>query len=796
MTSPNDHLPEPPKPQPTVTQPGNGNGHHNSNGNGHRNGNGNGHHNGNGHRNGKPQALPTYVPIMSPTPVVVDNGEDFDLSHLLTLLKRRALTFVGVTSVAALGLGFWHLTRPVQYRGGFELLVEPVTVVNELDLGAAPFVGEDRTGLDYNSQIQVLRSPAVLEPIVDTIQGRYPQVSYQSLSSKLAINRKGDSKVLSIDYKDATPEVTEFVLEQLAKGFIQYSVNDRQADLRRGLEFLDQQLNEKWQEVNSLQSDLSNLQKQHDLVNIETVSASVTERMNTMQAEQEALQVEMSSLQALNNKLQQQVGLPLQQAVQITNLSESPHYQTLLDEYRQLEQAIALESARFQADTPMIQALEDERQQLLPLLEAEAERIVGADVVDVDNVSFQGQLSQGLVQQMVDTVNQMHVVQAKNDAINRVVSHLQNEMQHLADLGRNFQQIQRELKVAESSFNQLLATRQELRFQMASQNSPWELMTSMDASNVAAVDNVNRKLVLSGVVAVLLGAAVALLQDKLDRGFHSTEEIMEMTKLPALATVPHTKALKQRALLMNSALVSSVQDLISQKPLLVNEEDPSAMAFAEAFYSLRTNLKLLGSDSPVQVVTITSTRPGEGKSTLGAHLAIATTNMGQRVLIVDADMRRPSQHILFSLSNRQGLSHYLSEPSTTLSDVLQTVPGNPRLQVLTAGQQPPAPGGLLSSNRMRQLIDQCRKHYDMVIIDTPPLMSIMDAKIASTSTDGILLVAGMGSTPREDIASTLSDLNTTVQAPLLGLIVNNAVSKRGSKYYESYYQSTGSYSVG
>ena len=93
--------------------------------------------------------------------------------------------------------------------------------------------------------------------------------------------------------------------------------------------------------------------------------------------------------------------------------------------------------------------------------------------------------------------------------------------------------------------------------------------------------------------------------------------------------------------------------------------------------------------------------------------------MGQRVLIVDADMRRPSQHILFSLSNRQGLSHYLSEPSTTLSDVLQTVPGNPRLQVLTAGQQPPAPGGLLSSNRMRQLIDQCRKHYDMVIIDTP-----------------------------------------------------------------------------
>jgi succinoglycan biosynthesis transport protein ExoP len=793
VTSSNDHLPKPPNQQPMTTQVGysNGNGHHNGNGNGHHNGNGNGHHNGNGngHRNGKSPTTPTYVPIMSPAPVVVDHGEDFDLGHVLTLLKRRALTFVGVTSVAALGLGFWHLTRPVQYRGGFELLVEPVTVVNNLDLGMASALGDGQSsGLDYNSQIQVLRSPAVLEPIVDTIQARYPQVSYQSLSSKLAINRKGDSKVLTIDYKDATPRVTEFVLEQLAEGFIQYSVNDRQADLRRGLEFLDQQLKEKWEEVNSLQSDLSNLQKQHDLVNIETVSASVTERMNAMLAEQEALQVEMSSLQALHEKLQQQVGLPLPQAVQNTNLSESPRYQALLDDYRQLEQAIALESARFQSDTPMIQALEDERQQLLPLLEAEAERIVGADTIEIDNIGFQGQLTQGLVQQMVNTVNQMHVVRAKNEAINRVVTHLQNEMQHLADLGRNFQQIQRELKVAEGSFNQLLATRQELRFQMASQNSPWELMTSVDSWNIAAVDNVHRKLVLSGVVAVLLGAAVALLQDKLDRGFHSTEEIMEATKLPILATVPHTKTLKHRALMMNTALVTSIQDLMSQKPVSMDTEDPSAMAFAEAFYSLRTNLKLLGGDSPIQAVTITSTRPGEGKSTLCAHLAIAATNMGQRVVVIDADMRRPSQHILFSLPNRSGLSHYLSEQSADIGDVLQTVSGNPRLQVLTAGQKVPAPGGLLSSNRMKQLIEQCRQQYDLVIIDTPPLMNIMDAKIASTSADGMLLVAGMGSTPREDITSTLSDLNTTVQAPLLGLIVNNATSKRGG-YYEDYYNS-------
>jgi len=826
--------------------------------------------------NGNGQAA--AAPISLPAPVVDDNGEEFDLGHLLAVVKRRALTFLGVTSLTALGLVGWHMTRPPAYRGGFELLVEPVTVVNKLDLGTIPFAAEaEQSGLDYNSQIRVLRSPTVLEPIVAKIQQRYPQITYETLLGRLSIQRQSDSKVLDISYGGTDPEEIEFVLDELALGFIEYSVANRQSDLRRGIEFLDQQLDEKWQEVHTIESTMSDFQKQHDLVDVTAVSASVTERMNAMLAKQEALQVELASLQTLYRNLEQQVGYSTDAAIRIANLSESPQYQALLQDYRQVEQQLALELARFQADTPMIQALEDQRLQLLPLLQAEAERVLGSTLLgsadpepaaeatpgrsaqdsadpepavaatpgtstqdsadsepavaatpgrsaqdstdsepavaatpgtstqnstdsepaaeaatgisslDPQDLGFKGQVSQGLVQQLVDTMNQIQVLQTQNAAITRVTEVLQGEIQYLADLGRSFKQIERELGVAENSFNQLLATRQELRFQMARQNAPWELISPLNAANIAPQGNLPRKLILSGVVGLLLGAAAALAKDKLDQGFHRTEDILAATKLPALATIPYVKSLEQRALVMNTALVSTMADLVSQQPVLVNQDTPSAFVFAESFYSLHTNLRLLGADRPVQVVTVTSARPGEGKSTVCAHLAIAATNMGQRVLIIDADMRRPTQHIIFGLNNRTGLSNYISGTSQTLGNIVQSIPGNRSLQVLSAGLQPPAPGGLLSSRRMHQLVDNLRHDYDMVIIDTPPLAGITDAKLTSTHADGMLLVTKMGSTPRSNVMDALTELSHTVQAPLLGLVINSVTSSGGNAYYNSSY---------
>ena len=403
-------------------------------------------------------------------------------------------------------------------------------------------------------------------------------------------------------------------------------------------------------------------------------------------------------------------------------------------------------------------------------------------------LGFQGEVSQALKQQLVDTANQVQVLETRGVAIAQVIEVLQSEIQFLADLGRSFQQIERELTVAEDSLNQILATRQELRFQMARQNAPWELMTPLDASVITPMNNLPRKLVLSGVVGLLLGGAAALLQDRLDRGFHSTDDIIEATKLPALATIPYVRVLEHQTLLMDVGLMTNLDSWLgAQHPTPTKAQGPTSFAFGEAFYSLHTNLRLLSSDNPMQVITVTSARPSEGKSTVSAHLAIAATHMDRRVLIIDADMRQPHQHEMFSLANRTGLSNGNKVEGV---DVIQSVPGNSKLKVLCAGLTPPSPGGLLSSQRMKQLVESLRQKFDLIIIDTPPMMGITDAKLAATHADGLLLVTKMGRTTRSEVKRVLSDLDNTIQAPLLGLVLNGVTPDRGNGDYHRYYASS------
>jgi capsular exopolysaccharide synthesis family protein len=407
--------------------------------------------------------------------------------------------------------------------------------------------------------------------------------------------------------------------------------------------------------------------------------------------------------------------------------------------------------------------------------------------VEADTLGYKGSVSRGLMQQLVDTANQRQVLQTQDQAIGQTVQQLQAEIQRLADLSRSFQQIDRELTVAESSLNQLLASRQELRLQMARQASPWEIISPLNESGVTKTTNLPRKLLLSTVVGLMMGGVAALLRDRIDQAFHSVDELVKATQLPNLATVPNAPALQKQPLLMAPDLAATMADVLSQSQS--PDKLYTSFSFAEAFYSLEANLRMLSSDVPVQVVALTSSVPGEGKSTICAHLAIAAANMGRRVLLIDGDLRKPSQHLLFGQPNRQGLSDLITQAIEDPNDLVLTLPGNPNLHLLTAGARPPAPGRLLSSRKMQQITEQYRRHYDLIIFDTPPLAGMIDAKLTAAHADGLLLVVRLHRSERSEIQRVLADLGNTAQAPLLGLVVNGVPQSRqsGYDYYYGYY---------
>jgi len=209
------------------------------------------------------------------------------------------------------------------------------------------------------------------------------------------------------------------------------------------------------------------------------------------------------------------------------------------------------------------------------------------------------------------------------------------------------------------------------------------------------------------------------------------------------------------------------------------------MPVSEAFRSLRTNLQFSGINSPLKSILITSASPSDGKSSIAANLATVVAQNDKDVVIVDSDMRRPTMHKIFKLSNRIGLSDYFIRTPDKMTGVVKKTMVN-NLSVITSGSLPPNPSELLSSTKMRDVITLLAKHFDMVILDSPPLLAVTDALVLTQSVDGIILVVDPKKTKRAAIRQAIEQIQR-LNARLLGVVLNNIKIKRSSYYYNREY---------
>ncbi|MDT2638773.1 CpsD/CapB family tyrosine-protein kinase [Enterococcus dongliensis] len=213
---------------------------------------------------------------------------------------------------------------------------------------------------------------------------------------------------------------------------------------------------------------------------------------------------------------------------------------------------------------------------------------------------------------------------------------------------------------------------------------------------------------------------------------------------------------------------------------LVTLIDPSSPV-AEQYRTIRTNIQFASSaDKPIKTIVVTSSGPGEGKSTTAANLAVVFANSGQRVLLVEADMRKPTVYKSFHLSNAIGLSTVLSTIQS-ISEAAQKTEIN-NLSILTSGPKPPNPSELLGSTRMDQFLVEARNLYDIIIFDMPPVVAVTDAQIMSSKTDGTLLVV-RENTSRKESLTKAKELLDMVQARVLGVVYNGAEHSKDAGYY-------------
>lgn len=214
---------------------------------------------------------------------------------------------------------------------------------------------------------------------------------------------------------------------------------------------------------------------------------------------------------------------------------------------------------------------------------------------------------------------------------------------------------------------------------------------------------------------------------------------------------------------------------------LITHLDPKSPV-AEAFRTLRTNLQFSALDRELRTLLVTSAGPGEGKSTITLNLAIAITQSGKEVILVDADLRKPVIHKRFGLRNEIGLTNILVHGPA--EEALQET-AVPNLKVVTSGPIPPNPAEMLASGMMDKVRDFLKERAEMVLFDCPPVVAVTDAAVLSRKVDGVLLVVQLGAVERE-AARQAKALLENVDAPLLGVVINNVAESSGYYYYYYY----------
>jgi succinoglycan biosynthesis transport protein ExoP len=353
----------------------------------------------------------------------------------------------------------------------------------------------------------------------------------------------------------------------------------------------------------------------------------------------------------------------------------------------------------------------------------------------------------------------------------------------------NYRIIQQEIETNKTLLDNLLQRSKENDVIMASKPNNIFVVDLAIAPEGPIGPNRTRTVFIALFLSLGLGVGFALLLEYLDDTVHSTEEVERLLHLPALAVIPSALGNGKRKLLAGPGGLQKRNGNPAENPeLLMNVDSRSPLA--EAYRHLRTSVLLSTAGRAPRSLLVTSSLPGEGKTTTAVNTAVSLAQTGASVVIIDADMRRPRLRSIFNLTERAGLSSILSNELPE-AEVLALVSSEPNtgLNVLTAGPIPPNPAELLGSDQMRRLLLILQSKFSHVVVDSPPINSFTDGVLISSMVDGVLLVVHGGKSSRH-VVKRSRQLLQDVGAKIFGVVLNNInLQSHDYYYYQRYYGS-------
>ncbi len=730
-----------------------------------------------------------------------EGGLDLDL--VVKAIQRR-WWILAIACVATSGaMAFVGRSKPPAYEGSFNILIEPTTsesqvvsAINngdrttsaERDLGSAQTA---KTTLDYPTQIQILLSDKILNPVVKQLKTTNPQISYESLRQSLTIDRlkaQSETKILQVNYRSTSEAETKQVLKLVSDTYIQYSLRERQTNVRRAIQFVDTQLPTVKTQVRDLELALQKFREKHQLIDPSTLGTQLGTQTSSTRQEQSTTQVELAKAKQLYKSLQQQIQLQPKGAEAASVLSEAPGYQQLVKQLREIDIELKIQSAELTEEHPKIIALRAKRDNLLPLLQQTAKSTLGSSlsgsIPNAQSLPYQNALRQDLSKQLIAAETQVKVLEAKLNSLNAASQTLSSETGQLPVISRQYETLQRQLKISTERLSKFLQKREELTIDAARQEVPWELIASPSVRSITS-SGIGKDLALGGVLGLLIGAGISLVVDKMNNVIYSLKNLREELDLPVLGMIPNREDEQKVSDIKVDRAKKTISAIHKKESVSVNNRYRFS-PFIESFRALNSQIRLLSPDTPIRSIVVSSSLPDEGKTTVAIQLAQAAAAMGQRVLLVNADLRKPSLQNLVDRNNRTDLIHGLTDiiaGNSKLMDTVQLLPGEENLYILLSGSISLDPTNILSSKRMKDLMKTCERNFDLVIYDTVPL-NFADSLLLIPHTDGLLMVSRLGRVHRDVLRQSIETLAVS-KVNVLGLVVNMVADPQyaASAYY-------------
>ncbi|MBW4526312.1 MAG: polysaccharide biosynthesis tyrosine autokinase [Phormidium tanganyikae FI6-MK23] len=707
--------------------------------------------------------------------------------QLLGVLMRRKVWFLGALAGTIALAAAVTAILPATYRSTMQMLVESNYRERRTPNDARPSFADPNVESDSATQVNLMRSTQLLQRAVDDLKPRYSDIDVDHLRKWLNIaqiqelrgNERVTTNIVEMSFIDKDRIKTREVLKSLQKVYQDYNLEQQRNRLNKGLSFIDGQIPQVQAKVDKAEADLERFRKSTNLVDPEVQSKALVDSLRELQKDQQTNRGELASAQAKFYALQQQLARSPEQVTIAAKLSQSKQYQALLAEIQKTEVALAQQQTRFTDKTPFVQQLLEQRQRQIGLLQQEAQRVLGADAGVIaqsgEGLFSTGQLGENDLKFASDLTTaqvEFFSARARDQALASDAQRLQAQLQRFPSLLSEYNRLQPAVKLNRDTLDELQKARQDLGLEIARGGFDWQTVEQPKLGRQVG-PNWLRNLLIGGAAGAMIGSVAAFLRESADKSIRTSEDLTKQASIPLIGMVPE---LPMSELMPTNFAFGRSTAAGDTSMLQVLHWAP----FRESLDLIYKNLQLMTDGSPMRSLVVTSALAGEGKSTVALGLAISAARLHQRVLLIDADLRRPGLHHQLQLPNDHGLSTLLTsdraltqaaiQPASTYSDL--------PISVLTAGPTPTDSVKLLSSKRMRDLMTVFEQHYDLVILDAPPVLGIVDALLAASFCDGALLVGRMGHVDKNEVTQAVGMLS---RLNLVGVVANCAES--GNSYY-------------